>query len=366
VRHRTSDWQWIVGGTPPTPFAPGPGPYIDRTRIGRRVLSGPIISTGGRFRAQDAFPTEIHPGITPGTGEHFRPTTDRFGTAAFSHGWELSANGGSPNLITGDSIVAFVDDVRGAGGITSIDCYGAIVSGPHQGKAPPPWSVGSNGFFQVSPDSVRAVDTNQVLEGFFFLDFDDFYFRGGDILHYFWLATDAQGGVTSAPMGLTGVPASIEEAQAATQGMNEVSFLPMINWDPGFLARIAADDHGDLEPTPEELANSAQQNCVLYVQAVTGTRGSGNVHRTSFMYTLDKLGYRGSYDVYDHSGIGNTNNHLGGRATVEQAQGYNLIVLDGGVGGAFILPDGSDLDNQKIDQNRKRRIHCSRSTWASF
>ena len=76
------------------------------------------------------------------------------------------------------------------------------------------------------------------------------------------------------------------------------------------------------------------------------------MNRTSFMYTLDRLGYRNHYDVYDHQGLGNTNNHLGGRARVEQAQGYNLLVYDVGNSGptGWLMPDGSDLDLQKVDQ----------------
>ncbi len=353
IRHRTSDWQWIVGATPPTPFTPGPGPFIDRTRIGRQVLSGPVIDEGidARSQAQDAYPTEIDPTISPGTGEHFRPTTDRFGTTAFSQGSELGINNTSPNLITGDSVWVEVQDVRGAGGITAVDWYGAIVAGPHQGKAPPPHTVGANGFFVVTADSVRAA-AGTVIEDFFFVDLDDFYFRGGDVLHYFWLATDGLGGVTSDPLGQTAVPTSVDEAQLNTAGMFEVSFLPAIDWDPTYLAAIAADDHGDIAPTAQQLAASSQAHCILYANQVNTRRRSGIINRTSFMYTLDQLGYRGSYDVYDHTGLGNTNNQLAGRATTQQAQGYNLIVWDVGNGGpsGWLMPDGSDLDAQKIDQ----------------
>jgi hypothetical protein len=353
IRHRTSDWQWLVGVPPPSPFIPGPGPFMDRTRIGRQILTGPAIDEGidSRSQAQDAFPTEIDPTISSGTGEHFRPTTDRFGSAAFSQGSELGINNTSPNLITGDSIWIEVQDVRLAGGILSVDWYGAIVSGPHVGKAPPPWTVGANGFFQVPADSVRNA-SGAVVDGFWFVDLNDFYFRGGDVVHYVWLATDAQAGVMSNPVGLNNVPASIEEAQAATRGMFEVSFLPAISWDAGYLARIQADDHGDLEPTAEELAASAQASCLLYTQQSNTRRRTGDTNRTSFMYTLDRLGYRGSYDVYDHQGLGNTNNQLGGRATVQQAEGYNLIVYDTGNQGPneWLMPDGSDFDVQKIDQ----------------
>jgi hypothetical protein len=354
VRHRTSDWQWLVRGFPaPEPFIPGPGPFVDRTRIGRQVLTGPVITEGidARSQAQDAFATEIDPTITPGTGEHFRPTIDRFGTAAFSQGSELGINNASPNLITGDSIWVEVLDVRDATGISSIDWYGAIVRGPHQGKAPPPYSVGTNGFFALPADSVRT-PSGVVLRDHFFVDLSDSYFRGGDELHYFWLASDGLGGVTSNPTGLTSVPASIEAAQSATNGMLEVSFLPTIDWDPTYLAAIAADDHGDLDPTAEQLAASSQANCILYANQVNTRRRSGLGNRTSFMYTLDQLGYRSHYDVYDHTGLGNTNNQLGGRATTQQAQGYNLIVWDVGDNGpsGWLMPDGSDDDVQKIDQ----------------
>jgi hypothetical protein len=353
IRHRTSDWQWISGAAPPNPFVPGPGPYIDRTRIGRITLTGPVIDEGidARYQAQDAFPTEIHPDVTPGTGEHFRPTTDRFGTVAFSASRDMCSRFFCPNLITGDSVTAEVRDVRGAGGILSVDWYGTLVEGPHQGKAPPPWSVGANGFFQVPAEPARS-SSGSLIEGRWFVDLDDFYFRGGDILHYVWLAGDALGGVSSLPTGLSSIPTSVAEAQEATQGMYEVSFLPQNNWDPGYLQRIQNDDHGDLEPTPTELASTTQANCILYVSHVNWRRRSGDVNRTSFMYTLDSMGYRGHYDVYDHMGMGNTNNQLGGRATVQQAEGYSLIVYDAGnrSPGGYIVPDGSDNDGARIDQ----------------
>ncbi|MFQ5599912.1 MAG: FlgD immunoglobulin-like domain containing protein [Candidatus Krumholzibacteriia bacterium] len=352
VRHRVNDWQWIAGHTP-RPHIPGPGPYTDRTRIGRLVYSGPAIDEGidARSQAQDAFPTEIDPTITPGTGEHFRPTTDRFGTTAFSNGTEPLINSQSPNLITGDSVTVAVQDVRGAGGITSVEWYGAIVCGPHAGKAPPPWTLGANGFFAVPADSVRD-PTGAVVDGHWFVDLVDDYFRGGDVLCYFWLAADVLGGVASDPRGLTEVPGSLEEAQQTTGGLLQVDFLPAVDWDPGYLARIAADPSGKLEPTAEELANSTQANCFLYYQNVNARRLSGDANRTSFMYTLDRLGYRGSYDVYDHQGLGNTNNQLGGRATVEQATGYALLLYDAGnrAPGDPILPDGSDPYTEKIDQ----------------
>jgi hypothetical protein len=69
------------------------------------------------------------------------------------------------------------------------------------------------------------------------------------------------------------------------------------------------------------------------------------------MYTLDKLGYRGRYDVYDQQGLGNTNNQIGGRMSPEQASRYSLIVYDAGnrTPGTPILPDGIFLDSEKID-----------------
>ena len=370
IRHRVVDFQFISGGGVPVPFVPGPGPYTDHTRIGRRVLTGPVINEGidSRSQGQDAFATEISPIVTP-AGQHFRPTTDRFGACAFSQGTELGINKRSPNLITGDSIsvqVLALRPVPGGNVVTSVTFHGAVVAGPHLGKAvpttmataPPPWSVGPNGFFSFAADTVRSA-AGTPLANNYFVDMDDFYFRGGDVLQYLWTATDVAGGFTSDPVGLTAPPTSIADARTATGGLFEVNFLPAINWHPAYRTAILADDYGDIAPTAEQLANSTQKNCMLYVQNIVTRRRSGQVNRTSFMYSLDRLGYgptasdpHGHYDVYDHQGMGNTNNQLGGRTTIQQCQGYSLIVYDNGNGtpGRPLLPNGVNIDSDKIDQ----------------
>jgi hypothetical protein len=352
LRFRTVDWQYSEFSPPPLVVNTGPGPYLDRIRIGRRVLSGPVINLGidARTQAQDCFPT-VQNGILP--GEHFSPDgANRFGTCAFSASGELG-NGvpASPNLITRDSItLEGVTDARHAGGITSVTFYGAIVAGPHAGKAPPPHAVAGNGFFVIQADSARN-SNGAVVVGRWFVDLDDTYYRGGDVMEYFWATTDAAGGFTSAPPGLGAVPASRAEAATATAGLYEVSYLPTITWAPDYLTRITAHASGDLEPTSEELAASAQTNCILYYQHVNAARRAGDSNRTAFMYTLDRLGYRGAYDVYDVQGYGNTNNQLGGRANVAQASGYALIIEDDGRSNLSPnIPDGSNLGSQKINQ----------------
>jgi hypothetical protein len=351
IRFRIGDWQYLAGDEPPVTLNTGPGPYLDRVRIGRQVLTGPVmdIGTDSRSQAQDAFAT-VQNAISP--GEHFSPATDVFGTCAFSPGAELGINASSPNLITGDSIVMRAVDVRGAGGITAVRWYGAITTGPHAGKAPAPYTVGGNGFFEVTPDSSRNA-SGSVVSNQWAVDLDDTYFRGGDQLLHFWTAVDASGGRSSSPRGFTSAnfpPASVAAAELTTGGLYEVSYLPAINWSPTYLARIAADAHGDLDPTPTEIASSSQHNCVLYYNQMAFRRRSGDAHRTSFMYTLDRLGYRGHYDVYDVQGFGNTNNQLAGRANVSQASGYALIIEDDGRLTDFVVPDGLDLDGEKIDQ----------------
>jgi hypothetical protein len=190
-----------------------------------------------------------------------------------------------------------------------------------------------------------------VIAGAWFVDLDDTYFRGGDQLNYFWAATDAGGGFSSLPAGMTALPASVTAAETATIGLLEVSYLPTINWAPAYLARIAADPNGDLAPTGPELAASTQKNCILYDQHTTSSRRSGVRQRTSFMYCLDRLGYRGYYDVYDQQGYGNTNNQLGSRANVAQASGYALIIEDDGRSNLVPnVPDGSNNDNEKVNQ----------------
>jgi hypothetical protein len=299
------------------------------------------VGADSRGQAQDCFPT-VQNAITP--GEHFSPSTDRFGTCAFSEGADLSST--SPNLITGDSILVQVTDTRGTGGIAAVFFYGAIVAGPHAGKAPAPYSVGANGVY--------------------FVDLDDTYFRGGDVVVYFWAATDIGGGFGSIPAGLTALPANVAQAEAATGGLYEVSFLPRISWAPAYLVRIAGDAHGDLDPTPTELAASTQINCLLYYQKSNAARRSGLAQRTRFMYTLDRLGYRGQYDVYDVQGYGSTNNQLGGRASTPQVAGYALIIQDDGRSSLTPnMPDGSNLGSQKVNQAQWYRSYLSQGA-ASF
>jgi hypothetical protein len=347
LRWRLSDWQYLTGDIPGL-LVVGPGPFNDRMRIGRRVLSGPVIDEGtdARSQAQDGFATVPLAGAA---GEHFVASNERFGTCAFSESSDLAIGKVGPRLVVGDSISIGVMDARGAGGITAVYWYGTIVSGPHAGMAPAPYAVGANGFFVVSADSVRGA-TGSTVAGKFFVDLDDTYFRGGDVLEYLWCATDAGGGFTSDPEGMAALPASRAEAEAATGGLLEVSFLPEISWAPSYLARIAADTHGDLDPTPAELAASHQARCILYDELVNFRRLSGQLNRTSMMYTLDRLGYRGAYDTYDQMGYGNTNNQLGGRASVQQAIGYALLIQDNGRGLSFTLPDGLSIDSEKVDQ----------------
>ena len=183
------------------------------------------------------------------------------------------------------------------------------------------------------------------------VELDDSYLRGGDQLVYYWYATDAGGGSSSAPIGLTSTPASVAAAEAATNGLFEMTCLPAIDWAAEYLARIATDPHGDLDPTAEEIAGSPQRNCILYYQHTTSNRRGGTVNRTSFMRTLDVLGYGGDYDVFDVQGYGNSNNQLASRATIEQCTGYQLLIEDDGRSNLTPnIPDGGNSDNEKVRQ----------------
>jgi hypothetical protein len=130
-----------------------------------------------------------------------------------------------------------------------------------------------------------------------------------------------------------------------------VNFLPAIDWSPDYLERIAADPHGDVAPTPEEIEASQQRNCILYSYIGRPERRNGPANRTSFMYTLDQLGYREGYDVYFQMPGGIASNPLGCHATVEQATGYALIVLDPLGYGWYAIPDGSGVEHI-VDMNR--------------
>lgn len=350
VRFRVSDWQYISGAAPPTTLNPGPGPYLDRVRISRIGSAGPYIGESSRGTAQDMFPGSLQTVTCLSyTQSYYLPTLDRFGTCDFSPAGEIGWGECCPWVQCSarcDSIEFVVQDRRGAGGVASVQLYGAIVAGPHAGKAPPPYAVGPSGFFAVPVP--RGTHCGTPSADLYTTDLDDEYFRGGDVLHYFVVATDNAGGFTSYPPGLAGLPASIAAAEAATGGLLEVSFLPSIDWDPAYLARIAAHPSGKLAPTPEEIANSHQRACMLYVNQRVNQPRSGDRNRTAFLHTLDRLGYRALCDVYDQNYFGGTttNNQLAGRATIQQATGYALIVQDPGPDANYLttLPIGGWIE----------------------
>ena len=353
VSFRTVDWQYLTGSGTPAVLNTGPGPFWDRVRIGRRVLTGPTIieSIDSRTQAQDAFPTVVNPSITPGQ-HHVPDGSNRFGSCAFSLGQDLGINtSGSTRHISGDSItLEQVVDARGAGGIASVRFFGAITSGPHDGKVPGPYTT-TGGFFVVNADSTRSSSSGTVIANRWHVDLNDDYFRGGDALKYFWAATDNSGGFTSTPVGLTALPTSVAHAEAVTGGLHEVNFLPTILWAAGYVTAVVADPEGDVAPTAAQIAASIQKNCILYYQKLNSRRRSGMLNRTSFMYTLDHLGYQNEYDVYDVQGYGNTANQLITRANVGQVSGYSLIIQDDGRSNLVPnIPAGQDNDGNQFDQ----------------
>jgi len=358
VSFRNVDWQYLTGDSPPLTLNTGPGPYDDRVRIGRRVLTGPVISVGidTRTQAQDAFPTVQN--AIPG-GIHYSPDgSNRFGTCAFSEGTELGINGCCTALITGDSILLeSVTDARAAGGIASVKLFAAITAGPHAGNAPFPYTV-SGSFFEVNADSAKN-SSGVVVSNRWFVDMNDTYFRGGDVVEYLWICADNSGGRTSSPVGVTtATPGTLANARALTNGLREVSYLPAVNWpDAQFVAAMNtqatynADVNDVAHPEWRDGGLPTQKNCILYYQKSGSNKNGGDINRSSFQYWLDRAGYRGSYDEYDVQGYGNTNNQLGGRANVGQASGYAIIIQDDGRSGLVPnVPDGSSTDNEKVNQ----------------
>jgi len=342
---RVSDWRYLTGAPAPATVNPGPGPYWDRVKVGRRVISGPVFDIGldTRFQANDGYASAVN-GILP--GQHHSPTTDRFGTVDFRQGTDQGTNLSSTQIVSGDSVTTNILDSRLAGGITSVKWYGALTAGPHAGDAPAPYTVGGNGFFEVTPDSSRS-SNGAVVANRWMVDINDAYLRGGDELVYVWVATDAGGGTSSSPGGLTAAPTSVAQAEAACNGLYTMSALPVITWP----ASYANDANDERAPTAGELLLATQKNCILYYQHVTSNRRSGPTNATSFMRTLNALGYDGDYDVYDVQGYGNTNNAIGARATIEQCQGYQLIVEDDGRSNLTPnIPDGGNSDNEKVLQ----------------
>ncbi len=335
VRFRVADWQYLYGGSPPAVFDPGPGPYIDRVRIGRFAVTGPVLNAGEdtRSQAQDTF--------SAGTP---LVVGDVWGSCSFGSSGFLRGGSGAP-----DSIFISARDRRGSP-IATVTLYAAIVAGPHAGKAPAPYTVGTTGFFAVGAEVCRTA-SGAAVAGLYFVDLDDDYFRGGDVVRYFWLAIDQGLASASLPPGLSSPIPNVTQAEAVTGGLFEVNFLPTISWSSTYLARVAADAHGKLTPTTEEKGASPQTNCILYVNKVNTSRRSGRANRTSFMYTLDTIGYTGNYDVYDVQGFGNVSNDLASRARPDQAIKYSLIIHDAGTLHVGALPDGSDLELAPLTQD---------------
>jgi hypothetical protein len=60
----------------------------------------------------------------------------------------------------------------------------------------------------------------------------------------------------------------VKTAEQVTGGLLEFNCLPSITWAPSYLARISADAHGKLAPTPQEADASYQASCILYVNKV--------------------------------------------------------------------------------------------------
>jgi hypothetical protein len=165
------------------------------------------------------------------------------------------------------------------------------------------------------------------------------------------------------PVGVTAPPTSVAQAEAATNGLHKVNFLPTMNWDPTYLAAIAAHATGDIDPSPAQIANTTQKNCILYYQHTQSRRRSGQTQRTQFMYTLDELGYRGDYDVYDVQGYGNTANQIAGRANVGQVSGYALIIQDDGRSNLVPnIPNGENADANQLLQANWYRAYLAQGT----
>lgn len=348
---RVSTWRYLTGAPAPATLNTGPGPFTDRVRIGRRVISGPVFDIGldTRFQGSDNFASVVNAIPTPGH-PHYSPSTDRFGTCDFRQGTDQGTNLTSTQIVSGDSVTTNVVDSRLAGGITAVKWYGAIVAGPHAGDAPAPYTVGGNGFFEVSADTAKTA-TGTPVANRWFVSLNDTYLRGGDDLVYFWRATDASGGASWAPAviagGSTALPASVAAAEVNTNGLFQVNCLPTIDWP----ASYANDVDDERAPTAGEIAVATQKNCILYYQHVTSNRRSGPTNATSFMRTLNALGYDGDYDVYDPQGYGNTNNQLASRASIDQCTEYQLIIEDDGRSNLTPnIPDGANSDNEKVRQ----------------
>ncbi len=263
-----------------------PAPYFDNVRFQVFPQSGPELSAAEQHLAQDAFPA--NGGLDP------------VDLGANSVRFDMAQNISRASHLRndpGDSLVIFAAPVR-AGAV--------LVEAPRMH-----WRLQRNPVF----DAVRSSglpDVGSVLMGAIESGYqswsadlpDTGFLFPGDVLHYYFAATDNVGGDQRTAL----LPAD-------TTGFGD--FSGALSYDPSFTMRAL--------PSVRWGGSNFNQPGVLFWNDFARRGEGGAIWDEAFTWNALRLGRE--YDVYytnaPTSGVGNG---LGGRATLAQLAGYDDLV----------------------------------------
>lgn len=328
-----------------------PAPIYDNVAFARYRVAGPAINSGRLERFNDSFPQ---------TGTVWAPGVDKDDLAIRLDAARDLVRSQGPFIIAGDSTVItatpvipgtslaappvmkwvldanpFFDDTRalpagasllgtftGRDGRTWNRWQGEVAGTQSTNPAGP---VDNTYFFDLPDGRARSVVAGEVDEpGMFF---------PGDVLRYFYEATDTDGNVTTAPGGLTD-PATLASFQDGSWGLVGRGFT--VHGLPSLL-----DPDGDGVP---------EQPNILYVNDF-GRRGSENDFTGAFAQNglFEGLDYDSYTTQRPDAGLSNGIGSAGAHgATADQLRGYDTIFYDSGdLTGA--LGDGQSAEDKSTD-----------------
>ncbi len=293
-------WSWGYQGINGTP-----APYFDNIRFQAYLAEGPALSTREIDRAQDNFPEigDINLNILEDNNVRF----------------DCAMNNGDDNLnVPGDSITCNVSSVRVGGELTENRLYFTVNANP---VFDPARDHPMDGFV----DAQVVVNNGAIVPGKFAYDLPDSGFLfPGDVLHYYFSATDEVNNATpetaTLPADISGF-GDFSRPQAYNSGY-EVHCLPS----------VTADD-----TNPD----------IIFWNDFAGRGGE-----EEWYGALNNLGLTVGvdYDVYYTNGASSgVGNGLGGRCTDGLLARYTTMLYTAGNLGAMTISNGDPTNDPGQD-----------------
>jgi len=278
-----------------------PAPYFDNVDLHTYPLNGPAMHARDIDLSQDDFPDIGDIDCLDACANHVR----------FDMAQDIS---GFPPAMPGDSIVVNISAVRAGSELTGMPelCYHLSpnpIFAPCRGIVPP--GAGNTPTQGCTPGYQVITANGDTVAGRYAFDLPDTgFFWPGDIIHYYFRATDTSGGTTTLPGDTTGFsafPGDPDYVMSLYQDPYVVRALPTIH---------SLSDGECTQPSTLWWRDSA--HCALL---------------GAWMQSWRAIGYeeRDQFDIYvtnePSAGVGNG---LGGRATSIQLSGYEMIAYSSG------------------------------------